>query len=212
MGEGKRAVLPSVSICAECGGPAGEAATPATDGEGVICRACSYARTVGDVNQKVSDAAAVREAALLKQDGPGKLRKAIGLGLFLCVVVGIAIVWTPVVASSVAAERPYCVGDTGGEAPGLDACLSGLWEIRAALGVARFRGNGELPGSLGDLEGIPASCPGCGGKWIYEKNDDGGYRIACPTPEKHERHGVFLDHIHGPPQVQMTRASDGGES
>ncbi len=209
MTEGKRTEFTVDATCAGCGVPVGEGATPVPDGQGVLCRSCSYAGTVGDVSRTIADSEAVLLSMRSRSDGPGVVRKAIGLFAFLGVLAGVALIWTPIVVNGMAAERHYCVGDAGEDAPGLNECLGGLWRIRAALGAVRLKGDGELPGSLHDLEGIPEVCPGCGGTWIYEKDDDGGYRIACPTPEKHERRAVFLDHIHGPPRVLRIGVGDG---
>jgi hypothetical protein len=136
------------------------------------------------------------------RDGPGPVRKAVGVAAFAAVLVGSFLVWTPIVARGVEPEKPYCMGHADPDAPGLDECLGGLWRLRAALSAARARLGREPPESLKMLEGIPAVCPGCGGAWVYEKDGEGGYRISCPDPSKHNQGAVFINHRYGPPQVK----------
>ncbi len=196
--------------CRICGAEVPAEEVGAGPGGETTCRRCRYRATLDEASRTVDEkeAAALRAASVDRTTSEKWRRRAgwIGLGL---VAAGLCFVWFQVAAGPMEKPRPYALGPLGEDAPGLDEAIRGLWEVRAALDEYRYRHGGKLPATLGELRGAPATCPGCGGKWIYEKGADGSYRIACPKPEAHRRAAIFLSQRYGPPRVRLS--GSGGE-
>jgi hypothetical protein len=195
---------PATGKCRICGRPVCEQHLGDREADELACLDCSLKVTLGDVGHHVAE----KEASLLEgtdfREGPGPVRRALRWPVFGLVVGALVFVYQPVAARLVQATPHYALGPVGDGAPGLDACIEGLWRVRASFDEFRYRNGGRLPEGLDALGGdCPGRCPGCGEAWAYVKGEDGAYAVACPEPAAHERSAVFISHRHGPPRVRL---------
>lgn len=168
-----------------------------------------YDRVLTDVEENIEARDAVVTAAIDAQTRPhGKVRRIVTLVALVGVVIGLVIVWLPLVKGAVTGEPVYAIGPTGDD-PKLAQCLRTLWQVRAALDHYRYAHDGQLPERLDQLEGDGIQvCPVTGKPWRYVKREDGAYIIACPDPGAVGRSAVFLDQRFGPPQVRLQGARE----
>ncbi len=198
----------AVDVCVVCDRPAcRECAGDEAEGE-FRCRDCAYAIALGQVDEQHALRAA---AADVEAEGPGALR-TYGARIALVAAVVVLCGWTgPGVAATLAKARPYAIGPVGdpGEATDLDDAVRALWQVRGGLQVYAAANEGRVPSSLSELTDVPTSCGGCGGTWAFERTSEHSYRIACPAPRRHDRTGVFLNDVVGPPQVTLDDTGGG---
>jgi len=196
----------AIGTCLHCGAPVCEACVARHERDTPVCRPCAYREAALGVGQataeKEAGAQRLGEAAA---KGPGRMRRILGLAALAGICSTLAGWAVPATVASFTAPRPYAIGAVGDkDAQGLDDCISDLWRIRAALDIYRNREQ-KAPDQLSELADVPAACSGCGGTWGYQRLEELGFRVVCPTPEKHGRTGISIDHRVGPPRVALDR-------
>ena len=174
---------------------------------GQICRACAYGVMGTDMVQRArSVQATVAQPKLMRR---GRARRVLAVLAIVASLATAVCVLLPKLQEAREAQRVFAYGPVGDGGEGLDACVAGLWDVRAALDRYVHDHAGVLPRAFDVLEGAPRTCPGCGGAWSAQFAADGTWRVGCPTPGRHERVEVFLDQCVGPPQIRMVEVARG---
>jgi hypothetical protein len=162
-----------------------------------------YGAVLADVEEHVEEREAATETvAEARRKPPGKTRAILTQVACFIVLVALGVVWLPIVGGAADEEPVYAIGAKADD-PRLASCLRRLWDVRTAFDRYRYDHDGALPPDLGALGGGDlATCPATRKAWVYQHEEDGSYRIACPDPAALGRGAVFLDHRFGPPQVR----------
>lgn len=166
--------------------------------------AVDYRTVLTDVTEQVADREATAAEIWAGQAEKARPHPAYRIGravLFVGVLVGLAVVWTPLVRKELGGAPVHAASGEAVVQPEVAACVRSLWRVRAAFDGWRARHGGRLPETLAVLPADLRNCPVTGAPWRYVVGAEGGYQIACPDPAALGVGGVFLDPHRGPPQV-----------